>query len=71
MYNSWVFSLPSMSDIVHVSGQFQDFYINGSFILEKGYRIGEEVVELYYLFSLGMEGTKGFRLSLRDLQLDR
>ena len=60
---------PSLRLIVHVSGQFQDFYINGSFILEKESWV-EEVVELYYL-SLGMEGKKGFRLSLRDLQLDR
>ena len=60
-----------MSDIVHVSGQFQDFYINGSFILEKEYRRGRGSGTLLFVLSLGMEGTKGFRLSLRDLQLDR
>ena len=51
MYNSWVFSLPSMSDIVHVSGQFQDFYINGSFILEKEYRRGRGSGTLLFVLS--------------------
>ena len=60
-----------MSDIVHMSqDNFRTFTSMGLSFWKRNI-VGEEVVELYYLFSLGMEGTKGFRLSLRDLQLDR